>query len=345
MGRTDSRILLPLRTSVDLFSDPRQPSALARAKQAAVLHDIVVIEVGFLDVSITEHGGTIWWTSPDRIRPDQIARARRPPEVGSPMSLSIGAQAGPGEPATDYVTAFAGSISMAYAAEWHSEVLAPLKALGVDFIEVIATGGGDISRDTPVGDAIRRQNYRDWTDRSLMPRVNAFERDFIYKSFNRDIAVAHDLGAVLQVSTLFEPMLQHHGWQPTGATALQITVPDLGALEWEQVLAFRAHAGASEAREMLREFERVAAEQEPRDAEHFLLKVSQQVSDGLLAALDARNTSIPRNALREAAKTLISFVPAAGPFIGTGITAAEVAATKRSEMRSGIAALMRLRRG
>jgi hypothetical protein len=62
----ESRILLPLHTSVDLFSDAEQPSALTRAKQAAVLHDLVTVEVGFLDVSITDHGGMNCGRRPNR---------------------------------------------------------------------------------------------------------------------------------------------------------------------------------------------------------------------------------------------------------------------------------------
>lgn len=54
---------------------------------------------------------------------------------------------------------------------------------------------------------IRQQNTRDSFDRALMSGVNRFERDFIYKSFNRDVAIAEDVRAVLQVSTLFEPMV------------------------------------------------------------------------------------------------------------------------------------------
>jgi hypothetical protein len=277
-----SRVLLPLRTSVDLFSDPQQPSAVTRAKEASVLHDIVVVETGFLDVSLTPHGGSAFWKPPEGITDDDVARARQPPERGKPMTVAIGKQDAFGVTASSMHTIVAGEISMAYAAEWHSEVLEPLAEFGVDFVETIVTGGGDLST---VGMAIWRRNSRDSFDKSLMPDRNTFERDFIYKSFNRDVAVADGLGAVLQVSTLFEPMLQHYGRQASGMTALEIAAPNLGALEWEQVLEFRRHAGAEEARQMLREFERLALEQEPQDAEDFLLKVSQRVVDGLLGAL------------------------------------------------------------
>ena len=332
-----------MRTSVDLFSDAHQPSALTRAKQAAVLHDLVAVEAGFLDVSITDHGGSIWWTPPDQITEDQVGRARKPPGLGTPMTLAVGQEAALGQPAEEMTAIVSGHISMAYGAEWHSEVLEPLAALGVDFVETFATGGGDITTLHPIGQEISRQNYRDSSDPSLLPGVNTFQRDFVYKSFTRDAAVAADLGAVLQVSTLFEPMLERRGWEPTGTTALQVAAPNLGALEWEQVLEFRAHPGASEAREMLREFERIAAEEEPEDASAFLLKVSQEMADGLFSVLEHRSVHVTRAVAEEAAKTAISFIPVVGPFIEKGVTAVEVGAAKRAESRSGVAALMRLR--
>jgi|SRR5215217_52611 len=343
--RPKSRILLPLRTSVDLFSDPSQPSALTRAKQAAVLHDTVVVEIGFLDVSLTPQGGMQWWTPPEQMTFEQVKRARRPPERGAPMTIALGSQPGPGQPPSQMSTFVSGPISMAYAAEWHSEVLDPLAALGVDFVETIATGSGSISISTPLGRAISWQNHLDMSDKSLLPSVNSFERSFVYESFNRDIGVAREIGATLQVSSLFAPMLERHGRPAIGTTALQVAVPNLGKLEWEQVLAFREHPGCEEAREMLREFERTAAEQDAGDAEAFLMKVSQEMSDGFFAALEERNTNLPRAVAEEAAKTAVSLFPVVGPFVEKAISATQLGAAKYAEARSGIAALMKLRSG
>lgn len=338
-----SRILLPLRTSVDLFSDPAQPSALTRAKQAAVLHDTVVVEIGFLDVSLTPQGGTQWWTPPEQMTSEQVKRARRPPEKGSPMTVAFGSQPGPGQPPSRLSTMLSGDISMAYAAEWHSEVLDPLVALGVDFVETVSTGGGSISISTPLGRAISWQNHLDRSDESLLSGVNSFERSFVYESFNRDMSVAQEINAVLQVSSLFEPMLERHGRSATGTTALEVAVPNLGRLQWEQVLSFREHPGCEEARAMLREFERTAAEQDAGDAKDFLLKVSQEMHAGLFAALEERNTNLPRAVAEEAAKTAVSLIPVIGPFAEGAITATQLGAAKYAEGRSGIAALMKLR--
>jgi hypothetical protein len=338
----ESRIMLPLRTSVDLFSDPTQPSALTRAKQAAALYDKLIVEVGYFDVSVTQHGASNWWTPPERITAEQIAHARRPPEQGAPMAVAFGVQPGPGIPAETMHTVISGPISMAYGAEWHSEVLAPLHDLGADFIEPIAIGGGDLPRSHPVGKIIADQNFRDMGDQSIARGRPTFERDYIYKSFNHDAAIAEDLGAALQVSTLFTPMLERNGWRPTGATAIEIAAPNLAGLEWEQVLEFRQHPGAGEARETMREFERLAIEQEPGDANDFLMKVSQQTTAGLFAAFVARDKSLRRTAAEELARSGIGFIPVVGPFLGGVISVGEAAAQQRRESHSGIAALMKL---
>lgn len=291
---------------------------------------------------LTDHGGTAIWTPPERISPEQIARARNPP-TGDPLILSVGIEGTPGHPADRFTPVIAGTVTTAYASEWHSEVLDPLNALGVDFVEMLATGGGDIDSSHPVGAAIARQNFRDSSDRSLMPGVNTFRRDFIYKAFNRDTGVAKDLDAVVQVSTLFTPMLERHGWNATGTAALELAVPNLAVLEWEQILEFRQHPGAQEAREMLREFEVAAVEEEPADAQQFLASVAQEITTGLFSALAERSLHLSRDATAEAAKAAISFIPVVGPFVSIGATAAELAATRRSQAHSGIAALMVLR--
>jgi hypothetical protein len=158
---------------------------------------------------------------------DHAHRARKPPELGTPMTLAFGAQEEYGAAAGEMTVAVQGDISMAYGAEWHSEVLAPLVALGVNFIDTIAAGGGDLSNATEIGKGVNFKSFRDKGDDDLLPGIDTFQRDFIIKSFNRDAAVADDLGAVLQVSTLFAPMMEQHEQPATGASAVEVIAPDL----------------------------------------------------------------------------------------------------------------------
>ncbi|HEX2103083.1 MAG TPA: hypothetical protein VHF51_05495 [Solirubrobacteraceae bacterium] len=54
-------IFFPLRSSVELFDDPRSPTAVVRAKDAACLYDRVIFESGLLDVTIASNGSMPWW--------------------------------------------------------------------------------------------------------------------------------------------------------------------------------------------------------------------------------------------------------------------------------------------
>jgi hypothetical protein len=176
-----------------------------------------------------------------------------------------------------------------------------------------------------------------------MPGVDTFRRDFVFKSFNRDAAVAEALDAVVQVSTLFEPMLERQGWQATGTTALGFVAPNLEALTWEQVLDFRDHPGAQEARQMLKDFEMYAAQQEATEARDREQIVGKQVTQALFDALNDRSMKLPRTLAEQAAKTGVSFIPVVGPFVGA-IDLIETGVQKHQESHSGIAALMKLRK-
>jgi hypothetical protein len=100
---------------------------------------------------------------------------------------------------------------LSHGAEWHTEVLEPLARMGAEWERAVATGGGDIPQGHPVGKAIARQNIADRRDTELMPEINSFRRSFIFQSFNRDAAIADDLGAAVQISALFEPKERRSG--------------------------------------------------------------------------------------------------------------------------------------
>jgi hypothetical protein len=71
-----SAILFPLRTSVELFTDPKSPEAVTRAKEAAVLFDEVGFETGLYHVGISDDGSFDWWTPPDQITPELLEHTR-----------------------------------------------------------------------------------------------------------------------------------------------------------------------------------------------------------------------------------------------------------------------------
>jgi hypothetical protein len=86
-------IFFPLRTSVELFEDPKSPAAVVRAKEAAILYDRLIFETGVLDVSVGTGGLLPWWFPPAALTPERRANARRVIPLGEEFSMAIGEQA------------------------------------------------------------------------------------------------------------------------------------------------------------------------------------------------------------------------------------------------------------
>jgi hypothetical protein len=177
-----------------------------------------------------------------------------------------------------------------------------------------------------------------------MPDKDAVLKPLLYKSFNRDCVVAAALESSFTVTSMFSPMLAHRGVEPeyAGTEALSVLVPNLGAAPWETVVEFREHRGSVEARAQLREFERLAAEQEPRDAYDFLKKVSQEVNRAYRAAVEELAPSLPEAMAKELLLTAISLTSVIGPVIEKLVALTETAAEAWTFNRSWIAALMKL---
>jgi hypothetical protein len=343
------RILFPLRSAVELFSDPRSPGAVTKAKEAAVLYDELIFEVGLLDVSITPNGGASFWIPPDAMTPELLDRSRRVNAVGSPMTLAIGEEDEPGVPAKEMRVFVEGQVSNAYLAEFHTGILDDLAAFGPDWVATI-----DIGRDKqpgsvgePIYEAIRRQNFADFTDKELMPGVERFLRSFVYESFNRDATVAAALEASFTGTPLFAPMIARGGAEPelAGSEALSVVVGEIGALPWEAVIEFRDHRGSQEARDRLREFERLAIESDPRDAYEFMKRVGHEVNRGFRAAIEELAPNLPEELAKQVLLNGVATASVVGAPVAAFAGAASSVSASHSFNRSWIAAVMVLTGG
>ena len=335
------RVFFPLRSAVELFSDPRSPDAVTKAKEAAVLFDEVIFEDGVLDVSVTSNGSTCFWNPPETMTPDLLERSRQVNLAGSPMSLAIGEETERGQPAPKMQVLFEGQVSNAYLAEFHTNILDELAPLAPDWVQTVDIGGqkqpGSVG--DPVYEAIRRL---DFADEELMPDVERFLRSFIYESFNRDATVAAALEASFTSTRLFAPMIARGGVEAdlAGSEALSIIVGDVGALPWEAVLEFRDHGGSQEARHRLREFERLAVESEPRDAYDFMRKVGHEVNRGFRAAVEELAPSLPEDLAKQVLLNGVAMVSVIGAPVALVAEAASSFSASRSFSRSWISAVM-----
>jgi len=336
-------MLFPLRTGVELFKDPTMPEAVARAKQAAVLYDELIFEMGLCEVAVTPAGSMEEWRPPHLLTDEDLSESRRVPDAGASISLSVG-QKGP-----DGWTAelMAGPVGSAYASEYHTGILDELAQLEPEWVKRLP--GGPLPAGSPEAELARALRERDAADANLMGESrlgdNRALREWIIKAFDRDVAVARSVGASLSATSLFAPMIEARGAEPErpGLDALEIVAPNLAALPWEAVLEFREHPGSAEARAMLREFERKAAREEPEDAQAFLRGVQEQVTGALFWAVERAHTPLPERVVQEAVKAGVGFFPVVGQIAGIGLTAAEIGTEAYRRRRSWTAALMVLR--
>lgn len=349
MGDTaETALFFALRTSVELFEDPASPDAVVRAKQAACLYDRLIFEPGLLDVTIASNGSMPFWYPIRDLTPEQRERARRPIPLDSPVSFAMGRQPAEGIPARpEEMRAFPlGGLNLRYVAEFYTGILDDLAQFDPDWVS--EAGGGAIDRSHPIGGQVARDieelNRQDRWDRSLIPALNDWTSRYVSESFNRDSTIASQLGAAFNITPMFQPMVSRRSVMSDhpGSEALGYVVPNVGRLPWEAVVEFRDHPGSREARAQLREFERRAA-QDAVDAYDFIVKVGQDVTSALFAALDAQRPSLPEELAKEALLGAVEVVPGVGPLVSKSAAVTQKVREDQRLRRHWTSALMLLR--
>lgn len=341
------RLYFPLRTSVELFTDPTSVEPRARAKEAVVLYDEVIFEAGFFDISMVEDALSISaWHAPGSLPVGDVAEYRRPPEPGAGLELVVGEPPATGSPSPRDVmhSLIKGKITTRYVAEWHSDVIAQLESLAPGWAKIVT-----LNDDR--GDLERLKEPIDAAKRSILDSEQAVEMDppteeFVAAALARDSVVAAELEAAFSVTSLFEPFVLGGGAtvDPSGHTALGILVPEVGELPWETVAEYREHPGSEDARGKLREFEDRAIAAEPDDPLEFQAEIFRSITDDLFAAVKDLRGSVAKDLAGEAAKTGVSFIPAIGPLLGPGASLVQAIAEYMHEERTWYAALMKLRK-
>lgn len=340
-----SRCLFPLQTSVELFDDPTSPAATTRVKQAAVLYEELLIEGGLYEIDLTSAGSFSNWLPPEHLTPERLVESRRVIELGAPVTFTIGEEEAEGVPAPPEAmrTLVDAPLSKRYVAEFYSGVLDELAPFGPDWVRELVVPP-KVPTATKLGHAIWRPNSADSFDKNLMRDRDRWRRRFTYQAFNRDAALAGSLDAAFNLTSLFEPMLARGQLEPrtAGETALRVVAPDLGRLPWEAIIEFREHGGSEEARAKLGEFDRRAAESESADALEYFARVSQEVTRALFQAVKELRPKLGEEVAKETAKTGVSLIPFAGPFLEKVATAAELGHETHKWRHSWVAALMEL---
>lgn len=341
------RLYFPLRTSVELFTDPTSVEPTARAKEAVVLYDEVIFEAGFFDITLVEDALSISaWHAPGSAAVGDLAEYRRPPAPGAGLELSMGKTPTAGSASAREVmhSLFEGKITTRYVAEWHSDVIEQLESLSPEWFRTIVINDDD-------GDLERLKEPIEAAERSIFDSAPAVEmeaprEDFVAKALARDSVVAADMEAAFSVTSLFEPFVLGGGAtaDPSGRTALGIIVPEVGKLPWEAVAEYREHPGSEDARGKLQEFEKRALAAGRDDPLEFQREVFRSIADDLFGAVEDLRGNVVKDLAAEAAKTGVSFIPVIGPVLGPGASLAQAIGEHMREERNWYAALMKLRK-
>lgn len=340
------RLFFPLRTSVELFTDPTSVEPTARAKEAVVLYDEVIFEAGFFDIRMVEDALSISaWHPPGALAVGDVAEYRRPPEPGAGLELIVGEPpaAGSHSPRKVMRSLIKGKITTRYVAEWHSDVIEQMERLAPEWAKIVT-----LNDDR--GDLKRLEEPIDAAKRSILDSAQEVEMDpptqeFVAAALARDSVVAAELEAAFSVTSLFEPFVLGGDAtaDPSGRTALGILVPEVGGLPWETVAEYREHPGSEDARGKLREFEERALAAGPDDPLEFQAEVFRSITHDLFEAVKDLRGSVAKDLAAEAAKTGVSFIPVIGPLLGPGASLAQAIGEYMHEERTWYAALMKLR--
>lgn len=335
------RLYFPLRSSVELFTDPTSVKASVRAKEGAVLFDEVYFEPGMVIATVGEGGNFVMYRPPHELGPDDLADTRRLYSPGEGFSVAVGTETAPGVAAKKMQPILQTKVVKSYAAEWHTSAIDELAVLDVDWALVGNLGDDEMQKlAKPISQATRL--FREQAKASDLPR---FQTEFATKALAEDAVVAARIGAAINVTSLFAPLIEQIGRddEASGSTALGIVVPDLGQLPWEAIAEFRAHPASGDAREKLREFEQRALDAEPGESRELLSGVATAITTDLMAALAETRIDVWKAVAGEAVKTAVSFVPIFGPMIGPATGVAEALGERAEQRAAWYFALMKLR--
>jgi hypothetical protein len=150
---------------------------------------------------------------------------------------------------------FSGPFTASYAAEWHTGVIDELLKLKPSWAKQVLMVDDQLSELglKPIVDSVAKG-----FEQPDLPGVDPVHRSFLVRSFSRDAVVAAWMAAAVQVTCLFQPLLEagsqlDYRQASGGESALAILTPSVAALSWENIAEFREHPGSQQARAKLAE--------------------------------------------------------------------------------------------
>ena len=328
----------PLRSSVELFQDPASLEPVSKAKHAALLYDVVVFEAGLFEQSIGPGGAFSTHIGPQAATEERRKHARVVHEPGSGFQINFGLQPEAGVPAEEMHSLISTKLEASYAAEWHTGITDELRALRPDWAAPLQLTDEQLAELQPAIGELKQS----LAGGKLLEGLGQFHRSFVVDALSRDAVVAAAMGATVQVTSLFEPLLPRldASADHPGLLSLEVAVPGVDQLSWEQIAEFRNHAGSAEARARLRAAEERVAAEGVGDPD-FALRVGREITSDLFAAMAEMKGSLPRKLAKEGVNAGLSLLPAVGT-LASAVSAVETVGESMMQSRTWHAALMKL---
>ena len=337
----------PLRSSVELFKDPTSPQPVSRAKHTGILYDTVVFEVGLFEQTIGKTGASGTYVPPGMADDERRQRARIVHEVGSTFQVAIGAQSAFGVPAPPETmrTIINTEIATTYAAPWHAGVIDELEALKPNWAAPIDSNQLLAEDRSVLKDEERklRWSLQQSVDAAATHSTEAF-------SSTRSVGTPRFLRRCGSSCASDEPLRAvatrpaRHDSRSSGPALPQRR----GARHRSAPLGKRSVSFANTPVARRREADSetpksVSLPETISDPTAFALRVGQEISADLFAAMVEIEGSLPKKLVKDSVNAGISLIPFVGSF-ASGVSAAETLAEAAKRRRTWHAALMKLRK-
>lgn len=243
-----SIFFFPLRSNTGYYESPQGYLGLVdRIKQASLLYDLLIFEGGIYTSIIWDSGKWDVWHPPHMATENELQWLKDSfkPTGGESVLL---VQAEGGEP----LPLFSGEVIRRFQCEFHSI----LRNLGAESLPWIKTETFSLTEEGKQ-DARATAQSIGTEFRNSLPEVNRHLLSLIINNFCRDLVVTTDMNAAATVHTLhLQPLINKVGGsQASGFAALEVAVPNLSSLAWEEIIEVRAQPAWVEFRKKLLELE------------------------------------------------------------------------------------------
>jgi len=303
-----SSFFFPLRTNAGFYESPEgYLNLIEKIKQASLVYDKLIFEGGLYSSTFWETGHWDVYHSPSSVEKQQLEWMKKNfTPTGGESAIFV--QAGNEEP----VPLVSGEVVRRFQCEFHS-VLSDLNAASLPWIE----------EETFELTEIGKQRTKEMANfllngfRAAIPERN--ERIFtrVLSNFCRDMIITSGLNAAASIHGLYAMPLIHgiSANRAPGFAALDIVVPNVSQLSWEEIVELRNHPAWIEFRKKLLELEtrvKAALPDVKEDEIQYIFALFQAFTQELTTELASYQPKTGQIIGNVAIDLVVSLIPAPG---------------------------------